>query len=480
MTLPSWFPALLVSFAVFLADGSGALLAAPKADMTKPPAVGPVKPYAAPPRAEYKLANGLEVLLVEDRRFPLVSARLAVRRGSAALKRKEAGTMDALAELLTEGTRAKSAKEIAEEADAIGGEIEASAGHDFLVARCSALSEHFGRMLDLLREVALEPSFPPGEVDLRKKNMLEELKVNRSQARFLAGVAFYKKLYGGHPYAVTAPTEKSIGRIDRQRLVELHRESFLPKLSILVVVGDFSASEARAAIEKRFGPWARRDPTKPGKEDPPEAEPRRVYLLDRPGSSQTEFRLGNLAITERHPDYFKLLVLNGVLGGSFASRLVSDIREKRGFAYRIGTRVASLKELGSFTLSTQVRTDVTGEALKAILEHLENIRKEAVTQEELDSAKNVLAGRFVRQMETQDGVADQFLHLKLYDLPRDHLETYVQKVQAVTREKALEAARAHIQPDQLVIAVVGDASKIGKTLLSFSRKSMRRVNPDGD
>lgn len=456
---------------------AGAQAAASAADMSRPPAVGPVRPYRPPPRLEFKLPNGLEVLLITDRRLPLVSARLALRRGAASLPAEEAGAMDALAELLTEGTRTRTAKQVAEEADAIGGEISAEAGQDFVALRASALSEHAERLLDLLRETALEPTFPEGEVALRRRNMLAELEVLRGEAAFLADVAYNKRLYGAHPYAVTAPTGKSIARIGRGRLLELHRRFFVPNLAVLILAGDIPEG-ARAAVEKRFEGW------EPG-EAPPQApaerprEPeRKLCLVDRPGSAQTALRLGNVALTEGHPDYFRLLVLNGVLGGSFASRLVSDIREKRGFAYGIGTRIVTHKRLGAFSLGTQVRTEVTVEALKAIVEHLDRIRGEPVAEEELAQAKSILAGRFVRELETLDGAADQFLRAKIHDLPPDWLETYVSKVQAVTREEALAAAKAHIRPGSLVIAAVGDAARIEKDLSAFGLPL--RVNQDGD
>lgn len=454
--------------------------AAQPPDMTKPPTVGPVKPYQPLPRVEYRLANGLQVLLVSDRRYPLVNARLAILRGDSTLTAKEAGTLDALTELLTEGTQTKDAKQIAEEADALGGNIYAYSRPDFMLVGSSALSENTDRMFRLLREVALQPTFPEAEVALRKENMLEELKVNRSEPSFLASVAFDKRLFDGHAYAITAPTEESIAVINRARLAELHKNLFLPNISILVLVGDFDPKAIQADVQEHFGSWQRGNI--PDLQTRTLASPpkRKVYLLDRPGSAQSELRLGNLTIREKDHGYFPLLVVNTVLGGSFASRLVSDIREKRGYAYRIRTSLSSRQELGNFGLVTSVRTEVTADALKAILEHFDRIRSEAVTEDELQQAKNMLAGRFVRGMETQEGVADEFLNLKIYGLPSDYLETYVKNIQEVTREEALLAARRYILPDHLVIMTVGDAAKIEKNLTFLSPEPIRRVDSNGD
>jgi len=449
--------------------------------MAKPPSVGPVRPYEPPRRIRYKLANGLEVLLVEDHRYPLVTARLAVRRGASILPAKEAGAMDALADLLTEGTKTRTAKQISDEAESLGGEIEASAGQDAIVLRASALSENAGRMLGLLRDVALNADFPPDEVALRKHNMLEELKVSRADPSFLSSVAFFKKLYGNHPYAITAPTEESIRDMRRERFEDLHRRLFSPEISFLVLVGDVRPEDAKAAIESDFGEWKAQGaaPAEPAGKTPKE-DGRRVFVVDRPGSSQTSIHMGSIALTRKNPDYFKLLVLNTILGGSFGSRLVSDIRERRGFAYGISSLIQAQKEEGAFVLATNVRTEVTKPALEAILQDMEAIREKGVTEEELTQAKNVLAGQFVRSLETQGGVANQFLNALSYDLPSDWLETFVPRVLAVTREDVLEAAKKYVRPGSLVIAAVGDASAIKTSLASFSREPIQTVDQNGD
>jgi len=469
--------------ALLLAGPLRAAEAPKKPDMAKQPAVGPMKPFTCPRRERFSLSNGLPVVLVQDRRFPLVSARLAVRGGTALEGQKDAGLVDAFAELWTAGTSTRSAKEIAFEADAFGGEIEAEASRDAVILGAFSLSERAERMFALLGEVALDAVFPQEEVDLRKKNMLSELQVDRSEPKFLASVAFNKKLFGRHPYGVVAPTEESIARISRDRLRILHKTLLVPSQAMLVVAGDVDRERLAAALESAFSSW------KPASEPPgpplpgPQAAAgpeRRIVLVDRPGSAQTVLSLGSLALTEASPDYFKLLAANQILGGSFAARLMTDLRERKGYTYGVYSRLPAYRSAGVFLVSTQVRTEVTAAAIRDILAQLSRMREEPAGGDELRQAKNTLAGAFVRRLETQQGLADAIVHGLIYDLPEDYLDTYIQKIMAVTLPQVSEAAKAHFHPDNILITAVGDAARIAGELSALSPVPIQRVDENGD
>lgn len=458
-----------------------ALLApAAGAASSKPPEIGPMRPVALPPRTEWRLANGMTVVLVADRRLPMVTAALAFPGGDAAIPAEDAGLSDALAELLTDGTAAKTSKAVAEAAELYGGEISARATADALILETSALSDKTEAMFDLLAEVARSPSFPEPEVALRRENMKEELAADRAESDFLSGLAFHKRAFAGHPYAVTAPTEASIERLSRERVVAAYGRLVTPQEATLVLVGDIAPEAARAAVAARFGDWK-------GPDAPPDAPPvpapkseSAVYLLDRPKSSQVSFFLGNLAAREDNPAYFDLLVLNGVLGGSFSSRLVRDIRETKGYTYGIGSGFEHRLTGSLFHVRTSVRTEVAGPALKAVFEHLKLIREKPVTPGELSQAKAYLAGRFALGLETQDGVAGAVLHQKLMRLPEDFYDRYVERLQAVTPESARRAARTFIRPEEMTIVAVGDAARIGGALKAFAKTRVVDLTIDGD
>ncbi len=470
-----------LALALLLAASSARAQAPKRPDMSREPAVGPVKAYRAPASTRFDLPNGVQVVIVADHRFPLVTARLAVRGGSSALAFEDAGLADALAEMLTEGAAGKSARLVAEETDSIGGAVGASAAPDFITVEGFALADKAERLLTLLVDVALRPDFPPAEVELRRKNMADELQLNRSEPTFLGKLAFYKKTYPGHPYGITAPTEASIGRIDRPRLMALHERLFNPKAAVLVLVGDVDPALARRWLAERFGGWS-------SPYSPPAAAPaveastgaRRVYLLDRPGSAQTALYVGNRALTERDPDYYPALLANQVLGGSFAARLMQDLREKKGYTYGVRSRLAARVEAGVLLIGMQVRTEVTAAALGDLLGHLERIRSEKVTAAEMAQAKNFLAGSFTRGLETQEGVAEAILHGVLHRLPPEYLDRHVAQVQAVTPDQALAAAQKYVRDGSAVIVAVGDAAKIKEALAKFSEGPVQLVNIDGD
>ncbi|MEK7858824.1 MAG: pitrilysin family protein [Elusimicrobiota bacterium] len=444
------------------------------------PAVGPMKSFELPPRLEWRLANGLQVVLIEDHRLPLVTATLAVRSGSSALPLEDAGLAQAMAELLTDGTAKHTSKEISDAADAYGGSLQASAGADSVSVETYSLSEFTGRMLDLLAEVARTPSFPESEVALRKKNMQEELNLQRGESDFLASLIFRKRIYAGHPYGATSPTDASIARLSRQRIVEAHRRLFTPDGSVLVLVGDITAEKAKTELAARFGDWKAlpRPPDAPAVMQ--QAGVRRVYLFDRPGSAQVSLFLGNLSIREDNPRYFDLLLANHILGGSFASRLVSDIRESKGYTYTISSRLEQMLTAALFRVRTPVRSEVVGPALEAIFDHLKRLREKPVAPEELLKAKTFLAGSFARSLETQAGLAAALLRLKLRRLPDDYYDRYVASIQAVTAEGVLSAAQDFIRPDEMAVVAVGDAAKVKAVLSAFSKEPVVPVDQDGE
>lgn len=467
--------AFLLSALLALAAGLGAQTPTPP-DMAKPPAVGPVKAYAPPASQADQLPNGLKMVVIEDHRFPLVTVRMALRAGVSRLAPEQAGLASAEADLLTEGTATRSSLEIAQAADALGGAIGASVDPDFLTVDANALSSRAPAMFELMADVVLHPSFPQKEVDLEKANMLQALTANRADSGYLASVQFDKLLFGHHPYGISAPTEASIDAITRAALVNFHDTYFLPNNQAeIVVAGDISTARAHNLIEQYFGDWKLGRPMPPPSPPVPQPPTRRIYLVERPGSAQSDILLGNLGLTRTATDYFPFLVANEVLGGSFNSRLIADIREQKGYTYGISSGNRPYRDLGAWTVSTQVRTDVTAAALKEIFVQLDQIRSAPVSEQELLQAKNFLSGNFVLGLQTQSDVALQFLTTGIYGLPPDRLATWVENVNAVTADQAQAAAQEVIHPNREIVVVVGDVNKIEASLANLAPGTMMPI-----
>lgn len=444
-------------------------------NQNKPPRTPEMPEYKLPSVHETALPNGLTVLLVEDRRFPLVTARLGFHAGSKFDPQELAGLAESAGALLTEGTVSRTAKQIAEEAAGIGGSLGASASPDGLVLSGNALAEHLPKLLRLMADVARNASFPEEEVELRKQNRAQELEAQHSQASFLADEKMDEVVFGAHPYSRQEPTRESIGRLNRAELVKFRDRYLVPGNAVFILLGALPARQrVMELIGQEFGSWAKRElPAAPAPAFP---EPKRaVALIDRSGSVQADIRIARLAIRRDHPDYFPLLVGNTILGGGASSRLFMNIREKQGFAYDAGSMVRPLKDGGLFAVVTQVRNEVLGKAMDASLAEMKDIATKPVSADELAMAQNYLAGVYVIRLETQDGLASQLVGTKLMGLPVDVLEKYTTRVRAVTAEQVQAAAHKYAAPEQAAIVVVGDAAKIGPELARFGKVAAEKA-----
>ncbi|HEV3471503.1 MAG TPA: pitrilysin family protein [Pyrinomonadaceae bacterium] len=436
----------------------------------RPPAPLAPRPLNLPAAEETVLANGLRVVVVEEGRLPLVSFRLAFRSGDSSDPRELPGLTDILASMLTEGTESRTSRQIAEEVARYGATLDAGASADSTTVAASTLSAYTGEVFELLADVALRPTFPESELALVKANAQQNLIAQRAQPSFLATEALARVLFGEHPYAVVSPTPESIEAMTRGRLVEFHREKFSPEGALLLVVGDVRRDEVVARAEKLFGSWPPRPVEEPRFPDPPERAERVAYLVDRPGSAQANLVVANLAIRRTHPDYFPLLVMHTILGATASARLFMNLREEKGYTYGAYTQLDARRHAGSFRATAEVRTPVAGASLREIFYEFERIRSEDVTDKELSDAKAYLTGVFPIRLETQEGLVDQLVQVRMYDLPEDYLHTYRDNVQRVTREEVRRVANLYVTPERAAIVVVGDAAEVRGQVAPFAAR----------
>ena len=365
-----------------------------------------------------------------------------------------------MAGLLTEGTESRTSRQIADKTARMGATLTAGAHSDYTTVVASALSTFADQILELMADVTLRPSFPEHEIDLARQNTKESLKQQRAQPSFLANEMLSRVIFGKHPYSVIAPTPESIDATTRPRLADSHRSTFVPNNAVFIVVGDVERSAIIERIEKLFGSWERGEAIKDEFPAPPTRTSRSAYLVDRPGSAQSNIIIANAGITRTSPDYFPMLLMHTVLGANASSRLFMNLREEKGYTYGAYSNLDARRTAGTFRATAEVRTRVTGDSLKEFFYELERIRTEPVSKKEIADAKSYLTGVFPIRLETQEGLIDQLVQIKMYGLPDDYLPTYRDHVQAVAIDEIQSVAQKYIKPAEAAIVVVGDGAQV--------------------
>jgi len=434
--------------------------AAADANRTALPPLTAERPVAWPKRTVKTLANGLEVVLAESHTFPKMSAHLFFRTGNAAVADRAPGLADLTANVVRTGTASRPSRRIEEDLRRMGADLGTRSGADSSAISISGLAEFSAGLLELLADLARHASFPENEFERERRQELETLKVERTTPGFLASERFRRVLFGEHPYAIIAPTAEQVASYRRDQLTDFYRQNYTPANALLIAVGDFSSDSLMAQIERIFGDWSAPQPEPQFVPSPPKHAGRQVHLVHLPGSVQTQVVVGNLAITRHDRDWYRLVLANSIFGGAFHSRLIVNIREQKGYSYSPHSAVTPLRQHGYFAASAAVRNDVVAATLTEIFYEMDRMRSLPVTPEELESARNYLAGVFSLGIATQDGLSTQLSTQYLDRLPEDYLETYRQRIRALTANDILLAARRHFDSASAQIVLVGDREQI--------------------
>ncbi len=434
----------------------------------QPPAPLTSKPLAIPTPYETMLPNGLQLVVVEDHRLPLVSYRLAFRTGNADDPGGMQGLTGIMANMLNEGTESRSSKQIADEVARIGASLSADANSDYTSVAASGLSMYSDQILDLMADITLRPTFPAGEFELSKRNRKQGLIQQRAQASFLATERVARTLFGEHPYSRVSTTPEALDAMTREKLVGFYKTIFIPNNAVLIVAGDVRRDDVTKRISDLFGKWTEGTALTQQFPAPPVRSARAIYLVDRPGSAQSNIIIANAGITRKSDDYFPMAVMHTVLGGNASARLFMNLREAKGYTYGAYSSLDSRRSAGLFSSTAEVRTPVTGPSLKEFFYELERIRTEPVSEKEINNAKSYLTGVFPIRMETQSGLVDQLVLIKMLGLPANYLQTYNERVNAVTARDIQRVAQQYITPDKAAIVIVGDAAAIMEQIKPFA------------
>ena len=432
------------------------------------PQIGPAPSVTIPAPVERSLPNGLRVLYVARSDLPIVHATLVTRGGSSDAPADAVELAAFTVDLLDEGAGGRGALELASEIELLGASLRVNAGWDGVFVDLSVLRPRLPEALAIMSDVVARPDFPPEEVERKREQRLTDLARARDEARTIASNAFFALVYGaGNPYGRLATTEATAA-ITRDQMVAYHSTFFRPNVSTLVLVGDVSADRDHETVERAFGAWERGDVPAASVPDAPATGPTTIYLIDKPGAAQSEIRIGHPGVARTDADYFRVIVMNTILGGSFTSRLNSNLREEHGYTYGAGSRYSMRWGAGPFQASAAVVSDKTDSAVVEFFRELERIRSEPVPEPELDRARNYVALGFPRRFETTGGTAGQIAELTVYGLDTGWLEEYVPATLAVTSEEVMETAALHVQPANAVVVVVGDRTSVEPALRALA------------
>ncbi|MSO83086.1 MAG: hypothetical protein EXQ53_07295 [Acidobacteria bacterium] len=411
-----------------------------------------------PPYEMRTLPNGLQVIAVLHHEQPAVSMRMLVRAGSVQDLPGKAGVASLTASLLDQGTTTKSAEQIADQIDFIGGALGTGSGSDLSFVNVMVMKDSFDVGMDLLADVVRNPAFAAGEIERQKQQAISALQVSREDPDYVGSVLFDRLVYGFHPYGVPdSGTPETLGAITRADLQAYHRRNFVPNNMILAMVGDVTGEEAFAAAQRVFGAWPRAE-LEPLKTVEPPPPTRRIIIVDKPDSVQTEIRVGQLAIPRKHQDYLAFDLAVKILGGEGANRLHRVLRSERGLTYGASADTEARKQAGDFVAETDTRTETTGEALRLMVDEFSRLLRERVAERELSDAQAYLAGSFPLTIETPNEIATQILNVVFYDLPIAEIGTFRERVQRITPDDIQRVARQYVRPDRLSIVLVGNAS----------------------
>jgi len=441
---------------------SSEIFAGPK---ETPPQGPPPKPFQLPAATDFTLPNGMQVTIVPYGIVPKVAVRAFVSAGAIDESAAQVWLSKLNAALIKEGTRTRSGEQVAREAAEMGGQIEIESGSDFTSAGGVVLSDFGPKFVVLLADVLTGPALPASELPRLKADLVRQLAIDRTEPASLARERFLKTLFPDHPYGRSFPSESELQGYTIEDVQTFYRKNFDAARTHLYIAGKLEG-DLRGAVEAAFGGWAKGAPAPELPARP--VKTRSLQFIDRPGAAQSNLLLGLPVAEPSSKDFIKLDVMNSLLGGSFASRITSNIREQKGYTYSPFSQIGTRRHLAYWLQSADVTTAVTGPSLKEIFYEIDRLRKDPPSAEELQGIQNYLAGLFIlRNTISPDAIIGQLHFVDSQGLDRSYLSTYVRKVMEVKPADVQGMAETYLVPSKMTIVVVGDKAKIADQLTPY-------------
>lgn len=435
------------------------------AQTTPPPPAAP-REAKVPQPAEKTLANGLRVIVVPKHDLPLVAARVLIKTGAAADPADRDGLAQLTATVLNQGTKTRTAEQIARGVEALGATLDTNASWDSSSVNLSVMSSNLAKAMDYVSDVTRNATFAQKEFDRERAQAVDALQVDLTQPRTLANVVTSRLLFGEAPYGHNlGGTPATLKKIKREDLVKFHRTYYRPDNAVLVLAGDIEAEDAFKLADAQFGSWKK--PPAPlsaqaslSKSD---AKPR-VVVIDMPESGQSAVVVARRGISRNDPAYFRAIVANSVLGAGYSSRLNQEVRIKRGLSYGAGSSFDPRADVGPFTARTETKHESAAEVAGIMVGEMSRLSAADVPETELTPRKAALIGDFAQSLETTSGIVSKVSALALYGLPLSDINRYVSGVQSVTAEDVRKFAASNLGGKDVTIVIAGDAKKFVEPL----------------
>ncbi|MBI4521257.1 MAG: insulinase family protein [Gemmatimonadetes bacterium] len=431
-------------------------------DRSVPPQPGEVRNFDFPDVRSQRLAHGVDLRVATLPRLPVVTVHLIAHAGEASVTSSEAGLAVLAGESLEGGSAARPGPELAEAFERLGTALEVSVGWDAASVGISCLSERLDDAVRLLAEVVTSPRFPQDEVARLRDRQLAAIEQRQKDPRALANDTASSVIYSPHvPYSrPQLGTRESVGALNAERARAWYGERYRAGGAGLVFAGDVDPARAVSLVESCFAAWAGEPPPEPDFQTTSAVPKTRIVVVHRPGSVQSEIRLGHVGVARDTRDFFPLLVVNTLLGGAFTSRLNLNLRERHGYTYGARSGFSFRRRPGPFLVETAVATNVTADAVREAMHEIEELLRGGPRPDEVADSRAYIVGVFPLQLETTAQVAGRIADLIVHRLPDDYYRVYRDRVVAVTPEDAHQAALSHIHPERTAIVVVGDADAV--------------------
>ena len=429
-------------------------------DRSRPPVAGTARPLAIPRPDRHRLPNGLTVAAVRRPRLPEATLALVLPAGADAVGAEQAGLASLVAKVLPEGSFGKTSRDMATLLDGLGVHLGVAVGYDSMIIRLHTLSGQLEPALEALASVALGPDFLEGEVDRCRGERLDAIRRMRDEPAEVAADVVAELLYGDHPYGrLTRGREGSVESLNRADLVEFHARRFSPRVATLVACGDLP-DDFNDLVTASFGAWRGVEVDHRPPATVREVASPGIVLVDRPGSGQSEIRIGGIGLERGDPDEPAARVTNAILGGLFNSRLNMNLREDKGWTYGARSTLSLRRARGPLSLRAAVETAVTGAAVREMLQEVGTMRESLPTEAEMRTAAGALTRSLPLRFETNSQIAGTIAEQVIYGLPDDYWSTFSGRIGGVSRDSVLDTAVRMLDPEGLAILVVGDADEV--------------------